>query len=234
MSVVVSNHEYETLAQPLLEKEQSESLAHLDSVRAQVEAAGIACHTTLRHGTDVYQEVVDEAESSGSDLIVMGRRGKRDLLRVMLGGTTAHVIGHTHCDVLVIPREARIEGNRILLPVDGSRYSDAAATTVASLARQCRASIHVLSAAANDEQAAECEGVVRRVGDLLRQEGLEVTTEVARDRPDEAIVAAAERLNSDLIVMGSHGRTGLERILVGSVSERVIGRAGCAVMVAKL
>jgi nucleotide-binding universal stress UspA family protein len=52
-------------------------------------------------------------------------------------------------------------------------------------------------------------------------------------RPDEAIVKFAEDVGADLIVMGSHGRTGLSKILLGSVAERVIGQAACPVLVVK-
>jgi len=51
--------------------------------------------------------------------------------------------------------------------------------------------------------------------------------------PDEAIVEAAQKNRADLIVMGCHGRTGFKRLLLGSVAERVIGRATCPVLVVK-
>jgi len=64
--------------------------------------------------------------------------------------------------------------------------------------------------------------------------GVSVKVDVRVGRPDEAIVASARENGADLIVMGSHGRTGLDRLLVGSVSERVIGGSESPVMVVKL
>ena len=52
-------------------------------------------------------------------------------------------------------------------------------------------------------------------------------------RPDEAIVKAADFKQASLIIVGSHGRTGLKRLLMGSVAERVIGHAKCPVLVVK-
>jgi hypothetical protein len=52
-------------------------------------------------------------------------------------------------------------------------------------------------------------------------------------RPDEEIVAAAQLRDADLIVTGSHGRTGLERVLLGSTSERILNETSCAVLVVK-
>jgi nucleotide-binding universal stress UspA family protein/uncharacterized membrane protein YfcA len=231
LCVILSNPEYEALAQPLLEKEKQEALAHLDAIRADARGAGLDCETTLRYGADVYQEIVSEADA---DLIVMGRRGKTDLMRVMLGGTTAKVIGHTNSNVLVVPRNAQLECKRLLLAVDGSRYSDAAAASASSLAKQCEAPVQVVSVATDEQRRTEAGAALDRIVALLAAESVQVEGQVLEGRPDEAIVRTAESQSADLIVMGSHGRTGLERILVGSVSERVIGRAECAVLVARL
>ena len=64
-------------------------------------------------------------------------------------------------------------------------------------------------------------------------EGLALETMVPRGKPYEAIVQAARLKQANLIVLGSHGRTGLRKLLMGSVAERVIGQAPCAVLVVK-
>jgi nucleotide-binding universal stress UspA family protein len=68
----------------------------------------------------------------------------------------------------------------------------------------------------------------------LAQSGIAVETEVRVGAVDEAIVDVVKGCGADLIVMGSRVRSRLERLLVGSVSERVIGRAECPVLVVKL
>jgi nucleotide-binding universal stress UspA family protein len=68
----------------------------------------------------------------------------------------------------------------------------------------------------------------------MAEAGVEAAIDVRVGSPDAEIVACARERGADLIVMGSHGRTGLERLLMGSVSERVIGQAECPVMVVKL
>jgi hypothetical protein len=52
-------------------------------------------------------------------------------------------------------------------------------------------------------------------------------------KPAEAIIETANEKSADLIILGSHGRTGIERLLMGSVAERVIVMSSCAVMVVK-
>lgn len=236
LSVVMSNPEYESLAAKLLEKEKNEALLHLDQVKATAVAAGVECEIILRHGVEIYQEIVEEAENNQSDVIVMGRRGKHDLMRLMMGSTTAKVIGYSHCPVLIVPRAALLEGNNILLAVDGSRYSDAAATAAANLAKQLRVPIIVISVvhpSHTEVRRAEAEQAVKRVISLLQHGGTTVSGQVVTGRPAETIVETAQQQHSGLIVVGSHGRTGLEKLMVGSVSERVIGLAQGAVLVVR-
>jgi nucleotide-binding universal stress UspA family protein len=68
----------------------------------------------------------------------------------------------------------------------------------------------------------------------MAESPIKVDIDVRVGRPEEAIVESAKDHGADLIIMGSHGKTGLERLLVGSVSERVIGSAECPVLVVKL
>jgi uncharacterized protein len=233
MSILPATPEHEALAQAVLQQEKNAALAHLQSVRIRAEAEGVNCEILLGHG-EAFSEIVEEAEYSSMDIIVMGRRDKSDLMRVMLGSTTAKVIGYTHSDVLVVPRGATLEGKGIVLPVDGSRYSDAAATTVVSLVKQCQVPVTVVAVAADARLQNDAQAHVERITHLLGEAGVTADSEVRVGLPDEAIVATANARGADLIVMGSHGRSGLERLLVGSVSERVIGRTVCPVLVVKL
>ena len=232
---VLATPDYESpLGQNMHDLEKKAVVDRLLEVRKQAEAVGVSCEILLGHGEDPYAEIVDQAEASAMDLIVMGRRDKSDLVRSMLGSTTEKVIGHTHSDVVVVPRGGKIEGKGIILPIDGSRYSEAAAVTVQSLVKQCNAPVTIVSVAIDERLKEDAQAHAEQVKQLMTGNGLAVGTDVRVGRPDEAIIAAAKDHGADLIVMGSHGRTGLERLLVGSVSERVIGHAECPVMVVKL
>ncbi len=232
---VLATPDFESpLGQNLHGLEKKAIVERLLAVRQRAEAAGVGCEILLGHGSDPYTEIVDQAEASAMDVIVMGRHDKSDLVRSMLGDTTAKVIGHTHSDVLVVPRGGSTVAKGIVLPVDGSRYSEAAAATVVSLVRQCGAPVTVVSVAIDERLRGDAQTYAEQVGRLMKQSGVEVAVEVRVGRPDAAIVDCANERGADLIVMGSHGRTGLERLLVGSVSERVIGAAGCPVLVVKL
>jgi nucleotide-binding universal stress UspA family protein len=72
-----------------------------------------------------------------------------------------------------------------------------------------------------------------RVRDLLRQEGVAADSLVREGNPAQTIVAAAADNDCDLIVVGNQGRSGLDRLLMGSVSQQVVIQAKCPVMVVK-
>jgi nucleotide-binding universal stress UspA family protein len=176
MSLVATGVEHAALGEALLKQEMDVAQAHLDGIRAQALTAGVACDTHLIHGQAVDREIVELAERLNVDLIVMGRRGRRGLARMMLGHATAQVIGMAHCNVMVIPRAARVEGRHIILATDGSRFADTAAITAVGMASFCKARATVVSVASTGpgpDSRAEAERVVQRVVDHMRGEDID-------------------------------------------------------------
>jgi nucleotide-binding universal stress UspA family protein/uncharacterized membrane protein YfcA len=236
ISVVAGDAEIESMGEQLLKKELDAAQAQLQAVKAQAEAAGIACETRVVHGSDVHQEVVNAAEHMQADVIIMGRRGRHGLARFMVGDTTVKVIGHAGCSVLIVPRSATLTGKHFVLASDGSRYADAAAVAASNLAKYCRTPVTAVSITMpshSEERRKEAHSIVKRLVAFLRKEGVNAEGEVPHGQPDEMIVHTAQKRQADLIVMGSHGRTGLERILLGSTVERVLNQTSCAVLVVK-
>ncbi|MFZ5766670.1 MAG: universal stress protein [Thermodesulfobacteriota bacterium] len=193
-----------------------------------------------------YERIVNVAEDEGCDLIIMGRKGRSRIERDLIGGVTARVIGHTVKDVLVIPDQSSISWGKILLASDGSPYSKAAEDLSLELAKERNAVLCAVSVAyTNDEFSALAPEAVRelaekaeeRVADIKKRGeamGVTVTTWVKEGEPYEAITALAAETDATVIVMGSHGRKGLTRLLMGSVTEHVVGLASCPVLVSHL
>ena len=77
------------------------------------------------------------------------------------------------------------------------------------------------------------EEVLEERAETLRARGIDVRTEVRRGHPAEETLDAAEALDADFLAIATHGRSGVERMLVGSVAERVIRRAPCPVFTVK-
>jgi nucleotide-binding universal stress UspA family protein len=215
---------------------EAEATARLDAVEARVTAAGLSCTKVIRFGDDPYKEIVGESAEHNADVIVLGRRGKRGLARLMLGDATVKVIGDARCSVLVVPKACDMWGKRVLVATDGSRSGDAAAHAAMSISRCCGAPITVMSVRnPRHDQARqdEAERIVDRVLRFYQDEGVVADGVVVTGVPSKAINAMAAERGADLIVMGSHGRTGLGRLILGSNSEAVINETTCPVMVVK-
>lgn len=235
-TMVLTNPEYETLAPLLVQKAGEDARAHLDAIIAEAERQGVPSTPLIRAGDSPHGEISAAAEELNADLIVMGQQGRRGLARMMVGAATVRVIGAAKCSVLSVPVGAAMWQNRILLCTDGSRFSDAAAVSAAKIAHCCAAPITVVSALVpshSERRQQEGREAVTRTVAQLKQEGIDVDGEALPGEADDVIIKLAEDKKVDLIVVGTYGRTGFGKVLLGSVSERVIGKAKCAVLVVK-
>jgi nucleotide-binding universal stress UspA family protein len=236
MTMVATNPEFEALAPSLLMKHDAESVVHLDAAIQRAQESGVDCHPLLCHGDDPSKETIEAARKVNADLIVMGRRGRRGLARLMVGDATVKVIGKGPCSVLVVPKDSVMWKARILLATDGSRFSDAAAVTASKIAQCCQTAITVVSALVpshNEARQQEGRESVARIVNLLRERGIDADGEAIAGEPDQVIVETAAKKAAGLIVTGTHGRTGFDKVLVGSVSERVLNKTTCPVLVVK-
>jgi len=235
-NMVLTNPEYEALAPELVEKASEDVRTYLESVVAEAARHGVGSTMLMRLGDRPDVEIVTVAEDINADLIVMGQQGRRGLARMMVGDATLRVIGSGPCSVLSVPVGAGMWQNRILLGTDGSRFADAAAVSAAKIAHCCEAPITVVSALVpSHSEARRDEGreAVKRTTMQLRQDGLDVDGATLPGEADDVMIKLAEEKRADLIVVGTHGRTGFGKVLLGSVSERIIGKAKCAVLVVK-
>ena len=234
VSVVKTNLEYESIVPQIVEKEEEKMRQHLESVKDRASKEGVDCEIISHRSEEPYQDIVDEAEKNQADMVIMGTHGRTGLKRLMMGSVTAKVIGHATCNVLVVPLDAKIECGNILVATDGSKYSEAAASEAIGIAKRCGGSLTVISVASSDAEILSAEDYVKEVSELAEKEGLKTDGLAVKGIPYKAIVDASKRKRADLIVVGSHGRTGLERLLMGSVTERVIGHSESAVLVVKV
>jgi nucleotide-binding universal stress UspA family protein len=194
---------------------------------------------------ETYERIVDLADAENCGIIVMGRRGRGRFERALMGSVTARVIGHTQRDVLVVPGDTRLGWKKIVVGTDGSRFSTVATDKAIDFARAYGSELKIISivdvptelyaeapAAVEDliRKAKEYTAVVKTKAEAA---GVPAETFVGEAETWDAIVKLAAEQAVDMIIMGSHGRTGLRRLLMGSVTEKVIGNACCPVMVVK-
>jgi nucleotide-binding universal stress UspA family protein len=198
--------------------------------------------TNMAQG-EPYDKIVHVAEDENCDLIIMGRRGTHQLERELVGSVTARVIGYTPKDVLVVPDGTRLTRKNLLLATDGSPSCEAAVSRAIEIAKEQSANLTAVSVVyTNDEYLALAPGIVEdliskakeklaTINQKGKEAGVEINTVIKEGEAYEAITTLAQNSNVDLIVMGSHGKKRLQRLLMGSVTERTIGYAACPVLV---
>jgi hypothetical protein len=233
VSIVKTNPEFEDLVPQVIEKLEKEVIRYLESIKNRASRENVDCEIIVHLSEEPYQDIIDEAAKNQVNMIIVGTHGRTGLKRLMMGSVTAKVVGHATCNVLVVPVTAKVECKNILTATDGSRYSDAAAIEAIGISKRCGSSLIVISVATSDEEIKSAEDNVKKVVELAEKEGIKTDGLAVKGIPYEAIVDASKRKGADLIVVGSHGRTGLERLLMGSVTERVIGHSESAVLVVK-
>jgi len=224
---------------------RTEAQKRLSAAHARGAEAGLEGSTHLGEVPAAYC-IADQAKAVGADLVVVGTHGHRGLRRVLLGSVAEKVVKLSPCSVLTIKGDGPpVLPSRILVGVDFSDASKEALATAGELAKACGAELHLVHAmephlvpvTAYDMPLPDGfyervhEEAKTRLQALSAEVDGEVSTtwSVSEQAPRGALVQVAEEQKADLVVTGSHGRTGIAHALLGSVAERVLRDAPCAV-----
>ena len=227
----------------------------VDDAAHQLRSAGLAAEAVVGHG-DAKHVILDQAASTGADLIVMGAHGHSAVERFLLGSISRAVLHHAHCSVEVVRPFQAGQGFKVLLAVDGSEGSRTAAEMLAARPWPATAEFRVLSAVelglsalqaafeipALDEQNLEAQRVaaMRRAESaidsaraILESAGLRTSPAISVlvASPKEVILHESAEWPADWIILGSHGHNALDRFLLGSTSDAVATHARCSVAV---
>jgi nucleotide-binding universal stress UspA family protein len=200
--------------------------------------------------------LLDAAAEWRADLIAMGSKGWSGFGRLLIGSVADKVLNHAHCPVrLGRPKAERPSGPpRLLIAYDGSPFSDAAVKEAASRnwpkgTRATLLAVSELQMRMSDMPLALADALgggkdkspwpwveakLAKAADRLAAKGLEVRTEVVIGEPRDVLLKRAARLGATAIFLGSHGHTGLRRLMLGSVSSSVAAHAPCSVEVIHL
>jgi nucleotide-binding universal stress UspA family protein len=220
--------------------------ARLDELVGRLEASGGAVGGAHFRVGSPATEIVAQAEETGAGLVVLGSRGLGAMSRALMGSVSDSVVRHAPCPALVVREEPLAFPTRILLATDGSEEAKLAASTAAELAGGTDSELHVVTVgpfvptflAATEEEPARLAREARRaldeqVGLIEAAGGTVAQAHLRLGGAAEEIVALAEDVGAGLIAMGSRGRGGIRRALLGSVSERVVRHAHGAVMIVR-
>jgi nucleotide-binding universal stress UspA family protein len=195
--------------------------------------------------------VLGVAADCHADLIVAGTRGTTGWQRLLLGSTAARLIRESPCPVLTVPRETTGRAIRtVLVAIDFSDDAAAAARAAVRVADRSEPGSRVVlfhayrypsalsgldGAQLVDAITATHDAAERRLAALARDvaaPGIVLETCAEPGEPAESIVAKAYAIGADLIAMGTHGRSALKRLFLGSNTERVVPSSPCAVLTA--
>ncbi len=184
--------------------------------------------------------------ADGARLLVVGSARKTRAERIVLGTTSLSVVAHSPCPVVLVPENSDISGDgRVVVGIDGSEHSrlafayalEAAALRGKKVTTVTSWNVEVVDGVVVTEPGStQWETVDQRYREMAEQTiadlrdahpDIEVTVEVHHGRAADTLVEIAQ--GADLLLVGSRGRGGFRGMLLGSVSQRVLGRATCPV-----
>jgi nucleotide-binding universal stress UspA family protein len=213
----------------------------------------VECHVHTSEVGNVARSIIDHAIELRSDLVVMCSHGRSGLRGWLYGSIAQQVVaGGKRPILLVQPSQGEelspFTCQRLLVPLDGQPEHEQGLPVAARLAQSCGASLHLLlvvhtlptlpgaraatgrllpraTAEMLDLTAQHAEEYLGGHSSLLQAQGIATTSEVARGDPVRNIVRVAHDAGADLIVLGTHGRHGIDAFWSGSVAPRVSSRS---------
>jgi nucleotide-binding universal stress UspA family protein len=227
----------------------------VDEARASLAPRGFGIETDVAIGNPK-DEIARTAREWGAELVVLGARGLGGIKRFLLGSVSLAVARHVSCPVLVVKGRPRKKLENVLVAMDGSEDSFQALRFLLSLPLGRQTKLRLLSVVEPIRYPASAPGALRghltqmlkeleseRRGQLekvlegaaAQLEGsiTRVTRSTPTGDPADVIVAGAAARDTDLVVVGARGLGGMTRLLLGSVSEKVLRYAGCPVLITK-
>lgn len=235
-----------------------EAQLYLEDVAADLRAEGYTVKTAV-HYTPVAQGILTEVEVSQADLVVMTTHGRSGLGRWIFGSVAEAVMAHSPVPVWLVRANLphaldtlALERPRLIVPLDGSTFSEAILEPARELAHTLDATLVLLrvvmptlptadlampplapSDTVTAEEEDEAFAYLSEVAARYMEDGLRVQTTVRVGTPAEAILEESQVPGTGLVLMATHGRTGMARVLLGSVAMEVLRRGALPMLLAR-
>ncbi|RCU48397.1 universal stress protein [Haloplanus salinus] len=194
----------------------------VDRIAAE-SAVPVETHVVEGRPSAALASAIDDYDA---DLVAMGTHGRSGVDRYLLGSLAERTLRTAHVPVLAVrtPVDDATHPSidDVLAATDGSDGAERAGEHAVAVAAATDARLHALTVGDDDP--------ARRLAARAREAGVDVTVAVRTGAPHEKILGYADEAAVDLVTLGSHGRTGVERVLLGSVAERVLRAATTPVL----
>lgn len=243
---------YEEVAGRMLEE-------YYEALRARLSAAAVEADEVVLSGSAA-RKILDHVEAEGSDLVVLATHGRGPFSRVWLGSVADGVLRHASLPVLLVrPHETEQSDlaaapmpSRIVVPLDGSELAERTIPVLERFGLAAGATLLLVRAVGFphsvaspylphtivenrqlvEEERSRAEAYLERVAADLAARGLKTETAVVlAEFVAHGILDHAREAAADFIAMASHGRGGLERLLLGSVADKVVRGSDVPVLV---
>jgi nucleotide-binding universal stress UspA family protein len=215
----------------------AEAQAYLQAIASRLTATGLQVECLVPYGRPV-ERIVAVIRTRDTRWVVMATHGRSGFGRWLYGSVADAVLTHSPAPVALVPADAPAPRTsagreRLLIPLDGSALSATALPAAAELAVQLDAEVVLLRVIshADEERLAEANAYLRtlaaRLTDRPSARGLSIRVRVESSRsPATVISRLAEDEYATAIVMATHGRSGVGRMVLGSVATGTLRRAG--------
>lgn len=222
----------------------AESFAALDKT-ARLSMARLARRKRLKadqmlivRGVNAGDVIAATAKKRRAAMIIMASHGKSGFERLTLGSVAERTVRGAACPVLVVKGRRNIKAKTLVVPYDFSRGAEIALKTALRM-RQANENplvlLNIVPPVVNMTVVAGAIGA--ELKDIAKHSHLkpEDYRVLVLERPQagRAIAVAAKKLNAAMIIMGSYGRSGFQRLLLGSVAEKTLRYAECPVLIVK-
>ena len=215
---------------------RSRALDYLHGVTPSIGCSGVRVSCTAEAG-DPTSWIVNEAEKEPDTLIAMSTHGRSGPARLVLGSVTNKVLHSTSVPVLVLrPRDGEAtvpeaELKHVIVPLDGSSLAEQVLPHVVFLAKALGLTVTLLRVATFHQNGPLLNYLEKVRERLVRADLPRVKTRSIGDHPAETIVTVARETPHGMVAMTTHGRSGIRRAVLGSVTDHVVRHCGEPVLV---
>ena len=214
------------------------TLEYLGRVKSSMTELGDAVSTSAHEG-DAASLIINEAANDPNTLIVMATHGRSGITRWVLGSVTDKVLRAAANSLMIIrarPQEGftAVQIDTLVVPLDGSPMSEEVLTHVTAMSKAIGAKVNLVRVAPSPDGQAEAREYLSQLGERLRQEGVtSVEEHVLNGEPAGALLDMLESSPHAMVTMTTRGRSGLERWVLGSVTDRIVRHSGTPVLVVR-